>query len=291
MKPALEAPKSRFEETSIVAFVRMAPLFEWNWHYHPEIELTWIRHGRGTRLVGDHSAPYAPGDLVLLGANLPHTWFSEGDSPQRNEAIVIQFRARAFPEPLLELPEFVRVRSLLQQASRGIRFSAATAHRLGRSLERLPSTPGLDQWLGLSSILAGLASAGGTPLASPRYRHGRVYKLSSRLETVTRQIEQRCREEMTLPEAARLAGLTPSAFSRFFRKMTCQTFVDYRNSCRIRIACELLADSDLTITEIAHECGFNNLASFNRRFRREKQMVPRDYRRLHEANAGRAPAA
>ncbi len=282
MKPALEAPHSGMETSALVAFERSESVFAWNWHYHPEIELTWIRGGRGTRLVGDHSAAYGPGDLVLLGAGLPHTWFS-AESSKRNRAIVVQFRPGLFPEAVLGLPQFVRVADLLGAAGRGIHFSRATAARLGGRLERLLHRRGLPCWLDLARLLDDLARLGGGEiLASPGYQHRRSHKLSSRLERVTAFLEKHCREDISLERAAEVAGLTPGSFSRFFHKMTRRTFTAYRNACRIQEACQMLADTDLSITEIAYECGFGNLSNFNRRFREEKRLAPRDYRRQRE---------
>ena len=141
---------------------------------------------------------------------------------------------------------------------------------------------GLPAWLELAGILHTLADGSGSqPLASVGYRHGRSHRLVSRLERVTTHIEQNFREELPLAEAARIACLTPSAFSRSFRKTTGQTYVAYRTACRLREACRLLMETDLPVTRIAGECGFENLANFNRRFRHRQGMTPRDYRRLH----------
>lgn len=281
MKPVLEAPRSNLNADSLVAFERSESSFAWSWHYHPEIELTWIREGRGTRLVGDHSSAYEPGDLVLLGANLPHTWFSAKAS-RRNRAIVVQFCPQLFPEAALGLPQFAAIAGLLREARRGIHFPAETAERMSASLRRLLHLRGLPRWLGLARLLHELASGRKREiLASARYQHRRSQKLNSRLEKVTAYLEKRFREEISLAQAARVAGLTPGAFSRFFHKMTHRTFTGYRNACRIREACRLLDETDLSITEIAFACGFGNLSNFNRRFREEKRLAPREYRRQH----------
>lgn len=277
MKPALEAPLPVRAGTSFVAFERRARRFEWNWHYHPELELTWIRRGSGRRLVGDHAEAYRAGDLVLLGPNVPHTWFSDEDSIP-NCAVVVQFRP--WPDDLLRLPEFAGVAALLGGAGAGLRLSPR--RDVTSLLRRLPESHGLAGWLQLMELLNILAAGKAVPLASPRYRHRRARALHSRLERVVAHIEENFRSDLTLEKAAKVAGLTPSAFSRFFRRMTHQTFVDFRNACRIREAGRLLVDTDYSVTRIAGECGFENLANFNRRFREEKTMTPREFRRLHE---------
>lgn len=289
MKPLLEAPYPNFDRASLVVFERKEINFAWNWHYHPEIELTWIQKGQGTRLVGDHSAPYRRNDLVLLGSNLPHTWFSSGDMGGQNEAIVIQLRPQLLPEALLGLPEFAAVGQLLARAGYGLRFSEETGSEIGKQMRDLLRHKGLPLWLGFIRILNELAKSPATELASSLYQQRRSYKLSSRLEQVTTYIEKHCCEELSLGKAAKLTGLTPSAFSRFFRKTTHKTFVSYRNGCRIREACRMLTETDRTITDIAFACGFENLANFNRRFRAEKYMVPREYRRVHNPVASEIP--
>jgi AraC-like DNA-binding protein len=278
MKPALEAPAFESTGASLAAFVRREPVFDWNWHYHPEIELTWIRSGKGRRLVGDHTAEYGPGDLVLLGANLPHTWVSAPGS-KRNEAIVVQFRA--FPPELLRLPEFSAVEGLLRRAHTGLCFPRAGV--VPAQLRKLARGRGLPAWLRLCQVLARLAAnRSAQTLASSSYRHKRSHRMLSRIERVSDFVAANFRNEIPLANAARVAGLTPSAFSRMFRRATNQTYTSYRNAHRIREACRLLIETDLAITRIAGECGFDNLANFNRHFRERQKMTPRDYRRLHE---------
>ncbi|CAN5827098.1 AraC family transcriptional regulator [soil metagenome] len=278
MKPSFEAPLFEPTRASLVAFQRREPRFPWAWHYHPEFELTWIRAGRGRRVVGDHADVYASGDLVLLGSNLPHTWAS-AEGEVKNHAVVIQFRPEAIPESLLRLPEFHAVHVLLEGAGRGLRFPGANRSLRG-SLLALPGKMGLQGWIGLLEVLEHLSrDSRAWPLASAGYRHHRSHRLHSRLEQVTTHIEQNFREPLPLAEGARLCGLTPSAFSRFFRQMTGQTFVAFRNECRVREAARLLVETDSTITHIAFECGFQNLANFNRRFREAQGETPGQYRR------------
>ena len=63
-----------------------------------------------------------------------------------------------------------------------------------------------------------------------------------------------------------MVGMTPVAFSRFFRLRTGKTLSDYIIDIRIGFASRLLVDSVMSIAEICYECGFNNLSNFNRMF-------------------------
>src|SRR5437764_14959065 len=93
-------------ERSILARRTSGPGWPFNWHFHPEHELTLILRGSGQRFVGDDIADFRAGDLVLLGSNLPHTWCSR--QPVRNpphDAIVVQFMADFLGETFLDRPE------------------------------------------------------------------------------------------------------------------------------------------------------------------------------------------
>jgi AraC-like DNA-binding protein len=288
MKAEIEAMPWWNGKRVLRAYRRAERSFPWNWHYHPEIELTLITCGSGTRLVGDHSGDYKPGDLVLLGPNLPHTWFSRktGRTAATNEAIVVQFLESAFPRSLLELPEFESIRTLLLRSAMGVRFSSKTADRLEKQLRALTKADGMDAWLKLVRILHELSQADAETLVEPSYRNERAFKMGSRLGKIIEHIESHSDEEYSLGDAARFANLTPSSFARFFRKTTGKTFVDFRNGCRIGKACQRLVESDQSILEIALASGFGNLANFNRQFRKSTGMTPRDYRKLRNPNSG-----
>jgi transcriptional regulator GlxA family with amidase domain len=92
--------------------------------------------------------------------------------------------------------------------------------------------------------------------------------------------------EIDRDQVAAVAHLSPGAFSRFFKQRTGKTLPEYVNALRIGRACELLADEKWKVTDVAMECGFHNLANFNRHFRALTKLTPRDYRRRFRENAG-----
>jgi AraC-like DNA-binding protein/quercetin dioxygenase-like cupin family protein len=285
MKAKMEGPHARGQGQSFAAFVRRAPAFAFNWHYHPELELTYILRSRGVRMVGDHVEDYRAGDLVFLGSNLPHTWASDETPYAVHEAIVIQFREGILPP--MDLPEMAAVKRLIEDAARGIHFQGRTipsvAARMGRILRQ-------KNMAALTDLLAILHALGKTKrrrlLASRHYVPRLGEKQRNRFERVVRFLEQNAGNgEASLTQVARLAHMAPAAFSRFFRKMAGKSYVRFRNETRIAHACRMLIDTDHPITQVAFESGFGNLSNFNRHFRALKKMPPSSYRRLHEPAA------
>src|SRR5437764_2448605 len=80
---------------------RLDAAIPFQWHHHPEFELTLTLNSRGQRFIGDHIGRYDDGDLVLIGPNLPHTWCSSEkiDAAQPHVALVMWFLP-AWAEPL-----------------------------------------------------------------------------------------------------------------------------------------------------------------------------------------------
>lgn len=100
----------------------------------------------------------------------------------------------------------------------------------------------------------------------------------SRFKDVLNYIEEHYTEPISLDTMAKLAGLSPRYFCRFFRKMTQYTPTEYLNYYRIECACEQLAETQLTITEIALNCGFNDISYFIKAFHKAKGITPKQYK-------------
>lgn len=278
MKPRLEPRAPRPAEQSFLAFRRIESAFPFDWHYHAECELTWIEAGAGTRYVGDVIEPYEPGDLVLLGGGLPHTWSSErpGRRARAHRAVVAQFSAETFLE--LEGPEFAAVRDVLARAARGLRFPTGSVS--AEVWSGLVEARGLDAWCRLARLLDTLArDSAARPIASagylPQPSHGPEHRFGRALSYVREQVEL---GPVYLRDAARVVHLSPAAFSRFFRRFAGEPFVRHVNGLRVAKAARLLAETDRPVAAIAFDCGFGNLANFNRRFRERKGCAPLAFR-------------
>ena len=96
-------------------------------HFHPEIEILLVVQGTGTRIVGDSVERFSPGDLVIIGKNVPHVWYSDNktyinNGEQMSEAIYIQFDQEIFGDDFWELPESRDIQKLLLQSRMGIKL-------------------------------------------------------------------------------------------------------------------------------------------------------------------------
>jgi AraC-like DNA-binding protein len=117
-------------------------------------------------------------------------------------------------------------------------------------------------------------------LASPAFVEQKDVETSSRFERVNTYIMKNFDQVITLKEIAAVANMAICTFCNFFKEQYRVTFVEYLNLIRIGHACMLLTDSDLSVADIAYKCGFNNIANFNRQFRKLKNMTPSEYRRV-----------
>ncbi|MCX7886269.1 MAG: AraC family transcriptional regulator [Verrucomicrobiae bacterium] len=257
--------------------------FDCPWHFHDEYELILVLESGGYRLVGDHLAPLRPGDLVLIGPNLPHIYNNDEGSPgrvPRVHALLIQFEPDCFGKQWLELPAMAPVRRLLERARLGLHFYGQTRDRVAGLMQQMAKADGLRRIVTFLNILEILAtSRHWRTLASREFAVSGTLYDHERMNRVCDFIRQHLDQPLSRPEAARLVNLSEGAFSRFFRLHTGRTFRQFVNELRVGRACRLLAEGEMNITEIAFACGFGNLSNFNRQFRRFKQTTPRAFRR------------
>jgi AraC-like DNA-binding protein len=276
MKAILEDIPSKKGAASFYSTRISVPAFEFKWHYHPEYELTYIVRGSGYRIVGNSHEHFSAGDLVLLGSNLPHTWWGKQEDGSPSEAIVIQF-SNAFIEPFLQLKESQSIKELLTKASRGLRWD--NDQMLFHSIEELGNQGEFNRILSLLSILQTLSQIESSQLASDSYQNVLSKKFESRINKVCSYLQLHFSESISLKQVADLVYMSESNFCKFFKKATSTTFSDYLNDLRINEACQLLLSSEDTVSKIAQECGYESLSYFNRVFLRKMNLTPSVFRR------------
>ena len=262
-------------------FHRAKSEFDFPLHYHDEIELNFIRNARGAkRIIGDHVEEIGDMELALVGPGLPHGWFGSGFGSDQVQEITIQFHKDFFDERFLQKNQLNFIRNMLRRSLRGILFSPETTARLETRILNLEKKQGFDSVLELMSILHDLSiSRDYRVLSDSGFSDAEVFSYNSRrIEKVMEFIHTSFDRQITLGEAARIASMTESAFSRFFKLRTGMTFIDCVTEVRLGHASRMLISTTKTIAEIAYSCGFNNISNFNRIFRRKKGCTPRELR-------------
>jgi AraC-like DNA-binding protein len=258
------------------------PRFEGEPHRHRHMELTWIEAGAGLRFVGDSVAPFAAGDLVLLGADTPHCWVSSR-SRVGSAATVLQF----LPDLLATqtLPELSRLAWLAERSGVGLQVTGVAHAAVTQELCNLQAAGSIGRLGGLLRILDVLHRHQGSlvPIAqSSMHSHGVVRnddeRQPRRIDGVLGWIRRHMARDLTVAAAARVARVTPGAFSRYFRQEVGKTFTEYVNDVRCSEACLLLRRTDKAVAAVAQQCGFSTLSHFNRQFRLRYGMSPREFR-------------
>lgn len=286
MSPDLELVHTRQDE-SFRAWVHDYPHTVAKWHFHPEYEVHVITASSGKFFVGDFIGDFGPGNLVLTGPNLPHNWVSNLGADEHVGArdLVLQF-SRPFADRMLgAIPELSPLQDLLEGAARGLQFPDALGRSLIPLMQDLAQASGARRVVLMMSVLEQLASSRERrPLAGPGYDLDAQRHMSSTINQVLSCIRQNLGGNLRESDVAELAGMSVSSFTRFFKRHTGCTFIQYQNGLRLNEACELLMCTELSVTEVCYRVGFNNHSNFNRQFLAHKGMPPSRFRALHRLN-------
>lgn len=264
-------------------FSRSKKEFDFPLHFHEEFELNFIRNAAGAkRIVGDHVEEIGNMELVLVGPNLQHGWFTHKCKNKMINEVTIQFHRDLFDEKFLHRNQMSFIRTLLQRSSRGVLFSEATAETIMPRIIQLQQKHGFDSVLELLSILHDLsASRNFRTLSDISFNIETSSYNSRRIEKIMTYLNNNFSENITLGDVAKIAGMAKVSFSRFFKLRTGKTFIETLNEVRLGHATRMLIDTTNSINEIAYKCGFNNMSNFNRIFKKKKISTPKEYRQTY----------
>ena len=249
------------------------PRYHMSAHWHREAEFVRVKKGAFLLYLEDRSMRLEAGDLALIGEAVIHS--GEPEPGCEYECLVLDLKQ------LLQSTEPGKraARSLL--AMNAVSAAKDRAHSLDEAIESMfllaAQLPGREiAVLGaLYSVLDGILSEGGAQRLEPVRGRQRTEQLKPAIE----YIEANYTRHIALEELARLAGLSPKYFCRYFQTIVHRTPIDYLNYFRIECACTALTATELSVAEIAYNCGFGDSSFFIKQFRRYKGVTPKQYRR------------
>jgi AraC-like DNA-binding protein len=253
------------------------------WHHHPEYELTLVTRGKGKRMIGDHIDRFEENDLILTGPFLPHQWLCDReyyDDPPgfQGEGIGYQFLYSFVGDQFFEIPENRNLKRILHESTQGVKFSGQTRERIISLMGNISQYDNTDLFYSLISIFSILAKTNEYTLLSspgfmePYYKEGNE-PLQKALEYIIRNFHKR----VSIKEMLEITNMSGTAFCLAFKKLYQMTFKEYLLHIRIGYACRLLAEGGNNISQIAYNCGFENISNFNRQFKKLRGITPSKY--------------
>lgn len=248
------------------------------WHYHPELELVYVNGGSGKRHVGSHLSYFHNGELLLIGANLPHEGFNDRLNNYKKET-VIQMLPSFLGENFFDREEMKEISALFDRAKSGLVFSGQTKDRIGAAIEELYYQSPFDRVLGLLKILNDLAkSSEYLTLNAKGFSIEIKPQDNDRINVVLNYVRENFKRPISLAEITEEISMTETAFCRYFKKVTGKTFTKFVNDYRLVHASKLLAEKQISILEVCYESGFSNYSHFTKKFKTFSGKSPSQYR-------------
>ncbi|MVM38438.1 helix-turn-helix domain-containing protein [Spirosoma sp. HMF3257] len=257
------------------------------WHFHPEVELIQFHKGSGTQFVGDNIMRFGQGDVVLVGANLPHYWrydeqeLADNQNPQPY-ATVIHFTKDFWGTHFLTLPETKPIKQVLDKAQRGLLLTGSTSELIGSKIEAVYHSAGAYRLMALMDCLLAISQANEAVLLSSLGFECNFADLENeRINAIYDFTFKKFSQKIRLDEVASIAGLSSNSFCRYFKSRTGKTYSQFLTEIRVGHACRQLIDNRRSIQQICYESGFQNATCFFEKFKAVTGQSPLSYQRSH----------
>lgn len=250
------------------------------WHYHPETELVYVEASNGIRHVGKNISDFKDSDLLLIGSNVPHLNFDYKIQTECKQ-LVLQMRENFLQDFIISVPEFEKIKKLLDRSYLGLSFSGKTKHMVVEKLHRMKNENAFGSFMELIEILQILAQSDEVKeLNTEDTRIKWFLNDKIRMGTIYDYIHENYDKAPNVNVIAGNVNLSTPAFCRYFKKQTNMTFTDFVNNYRINQA-KLLLLQNSGITEVCFQVGFESLSYFNKLFKKYIGETPSAFKKKH----------
>jgi AraC-like DNA-binding protein len=288
MKPIFLEKDTQAGEYSFFARYAEVPHTFNQFHYHKEYELIYNIENSGTRFIGDSIRRFTNHDLVLVGPNIPHYWQSDdqyfaGDPSIIAKVALVQFVDDFLGNKFMQIPETAGIRDLLNRASQGIQIRGDEALIIGEKIVQITKQTSWKRLTQLIEVMFMMSEAKDYQLLASRgFCDAHKVGNEERISIIFGYIIKNHHRDYKLEEAADLANMNTTSFCKYIKKATSKTFSEILNEVRIGFACKMLINTEDPISQVAYNCGYQNVPYFNRQFRIIKERTPQEYRMMYK---------
>lgn len=267
------------KQSFIFDSVHLAPEEQIGLHSQSTWEVCHIIVGSGMRLIGDRTEPFQCGEVVMVPPDIPHCWYFDNhvtDSEGRIANTAVMFGTDFLDNCSAVFPELSECIGRLKEKRDAVKFDREKSVLVASILDEMRYVNAAERVALIMRLLPIIATADCESIIG-KYR--KIDKEKDRLNQIQIYVVCNARREITLDDVARHVGMNRASFCVFFKKATGKTFVNYLNEYRIELACQLLEEKKMAVSEICYQVGFNNVPYFNRVFKKQKGVAPTEYSR------------
>lgn len=276
----MNALTTEIERSWSIFHSRLKPDKQIGMHRRNSWELSYVVKGRGERIIGGETTNFEEGDLILVAPNMDHGWFfnpSFTDEDGNIESITLMWTTELMIQLSAIFPDWKDVVDRFQSQKHSLQFDASKNEALIKALYALVREKDGNVSSRLMEVIVMVANS----LHSNAERIGsmQLTQAESRLQEISVYTCCNYARQITIDEIAKHVGMNHSAFCTFFRKQTGKTYINFLNEYRLKVAYHLLINTNNSISAVCWQCGFNDLAYFDKLFKKAFNTAPSDIKR------------
>lgn len=273
----------RRSSTFMYAHVHIKPSEQIGMHQQPTWELSYVVSGQGVRKIGDTNEDFYSGEVVLVVPEMEHQWkfdSTKTDSKGMIENYTIVFHSDLLEQVSLFFPEFQEVSQRLMELKKlgSVKFQSGTAERIISILVDMNNQSEAERLASLLLILVCISESNDSQIVG---RFVTPTLIEDRLKEIDVYISCNYKREITIEQMASHVGMNRTSFCSFFKKQKGMTFITYLNSFRMDMACYLLRNHELSVSDVCYQAGYKDVPYFTRLFKRIHGKNPTEYRKQY----------
>ncbi|WP_078349200.1 AraC family transcriptional regulator [Mucilaginibacter pedocola] len=258
--------------------MRVTPSQQITFHQHESLEISYIVLGSGRRVIGNTADNFNQGEVIFIPSNIPHCWSFDNFNTAADgkiENISIFFTPQLLQTALDGCPELHECFTKILSLESALVFTGQTRERLQELMRNTRNESKTEQFASLVRMLALIAESAQMEIVGSVVVEDRS---QLKLQQAYSYVINNFQREITLADAAAFVGMEKSSFCTFFKRKAGKPFFTFLAEYRVESAVQMLQRTGMSVAEVCHAVGFNDVPYFNRVFKKVKNMPPSQFR-------------